>query len=93
MVRRERAEKVAFAVLLANLLGPASRMPLEAVESMLGAYERRVNHDAYRQPPRSQKRKKDTENAALLAKVDRLTVSDDELPLVPPPKKGGKRRR
>jgi hypothetical protein len=93
MVRRERWEKLAFARLLAGLLGPASRMSLEAVESMLGAYERRVTHQVYTQPPRSRKTPKQREQEALLAKVDKLTVSDEDMPMVPPPKKPGGRRR
>lgn len=95
MVRREREEKIAFSVLLAQLLGPMSRLPLENLESILGTYRQHVNHDVYRKPPRARKDAKVArENAALLAKVDRLTVPDDELPMTPPPKKpGGKRRR
>ena len=93
MVRRERWEKLSFARLLASLLGPASRMPLEAVESMLGAYERRVTHQVYSQPPRSRKTPKQRESEALLAKVDKLTVPDEDMPLITPPKKPGSRRR
>lgn len=94
MVRRERAEKMAFGRLLANLLGPLARLSPEAVEPILEVYERRITHEVYSQPapPAAQRKKtRQAEDQARLAKLDQLTVSDDDFP--PPPKKPGGRKR
>lgn len=61
---------------------------------MLGAYERQVRHYVYRDPPKGRKTAKQKQDEARLAKVDKLTVPDDQLPPLPPPQpQGGKRRR
>ncbi|MBA2706816.1 MAG: hypothetical protein H0U59_03310 [Gemmatimonadaceae bacterium] len=90
MVRRERVEKVAFARLLIDLARPLTKMAPEAAESMLGAYTRAVWHEVYlpQQPMKADPKKKEQE--ALLDKVERMTVTDDELP--PLPKKRRRRR-
>jgi len=60
---------------------------------MLAVYERRVTHETYRQPPKSRKTPEQRAHASLLAKVDKLTVSDSDWPLPAPPKTGGGKRR
>ena len=94
MVRRERHEKMAFARFVASLVAPLSGMSAEGLTSMLEAYGQHVNHNVYRLPPASRKTTAQRENEDLLAKVDKLTVSDEDMPPPkPPPKRGGQRRR
>jgi hypothetical protein len=84
---------MAFARLLLTFLGPMARVPFETAESMLEAYDRCVSHQVYGRPLRPPKTKDETLQAALLAKVDRLTVPDADLPLITPPTKPRGRRR
>lgn len=85
MVRRERVEKLAFARLLGELTKVMPGVSSEGVESMIGAYASVLTHAVYVNPPEQKKATRDKENKAMLDKVERMTVPDEQLP--PPPSK------
>lgn len=92
MVRRERREKLAFARLFVQVAQTAFRVPVEVLEPMFKDYAETVIHTVYAQPPKREKTAKEKETATLLAKLDKLTVSDEPLP-VPPKARRPKARR
>lgn len=91
MVRRERQEKLAFARLFVQIAQMAFRVPVEALEPMFKAYAETVIHAVSAQPAKTEKTSKKKETETLLAKLDKLTVSDEPLP--PPPEQRRKRGR
>lgn len=93
MVRRERREKVAFARFLTRLAQAAFRVPTEVLEPMFKDYAETVFHESYSKPPKPRTSPKQRENEDLLAKVDKLTVADDDLPKPPAPRRGRAGRR
>lgn len=93
MVRRERREKVAFARFLARLAQAAFRVPTEVLEPMFKDYAETVFHESYSRPPKPRTSPKQKENQDLLAKVDKLTVADEDLPKPPAPRRGRAGRR
>lgn len=84
-------EKLAFARLLGELVKAMPGVSSEVVESMLGAYANVLTHSVYLNPPSQKKAARDKENKALLDKVERMTVPDEQLP--PPPQKRRRPRR
>ncbi len=89
MVRREREEKLAFARLLTTAAKAIPGVSPGEVESMFMSYARVVTQDAFRPQPVDLKKK---ENETLLSKVDRMTVPEEDLPLIPPPTRRKRRR-
>lgn len=92
MVRRERKEKLAFARLMVACARGLPGVSSERIDAMLQAYVYEVL-----QIPAPVKKKdiQEKEHKNLLAKVDRMTVPDAELPKLPEPrgKRGGKKQR
>ena len=78
---RERAEKVAFAKLLAGLLGPQSGLEADALRVLLSGYAETVHQVTYNskyRPVQQQVLEKrlsqQAEDARLLKKVEAMTV-------------------
>jgi hypothetical protein len=96
VLRRERSEKFAEVQLFARLIGQGLGMAEDGVESMLDLYLLELSQDRYRpsivqaaRAARSGRKQQKENDKALLARVDALTESDDDVPM---PKRKPRRR-
>lgn len=94
MVRRERNEKEVLVNLFAALFGKAFSVDQEQLKAMLEVYSQELHQTRYNPAILGKARRAARAKAVaaktdeqLLAKVDKLTVKDDELPPLPPKKR------
>lgn len=92
--RRDRAERYTLVTLFARILGEGLHVRNDALEAMLGAYRAELSQDNYRPAYRAAQRmkklkevtqtaKKRMDDEALLKRVEKMTASDDEVPVKP----------
>ena len=98
LLRRERMAQASLVQMWTMLFGRALNVPLQTIEGMLDLYLLELTQDRYKpehvqhlRRQRAERRRKTQEDQAMLNKVARMSVSDEDLPPVKP--KGGTRRR
>ena len=99
-MERERTEKFSLVALFARLVGQGFSIPQDKISGMLSEYLQELSQTRYRPEAVAIRRKavrtkinKERSDKALLDRVNKLTVSDEDAPPLPKPKKGGGKRR
>lgn len=99
-MRRERNERLALVSMFVKILGDAVGLSAPALDGMLDIYMLELFQDGYRpsvvaalRSTRSKRKRKTLRDQALLEKVEKFTVSDEELSRAQKSAKRGPRRR